>query len=103
MNRQSRTAIALLLGSLAAATALQAQAADIVVENYSSQAIYPYFRSNCWNPAVSTAHPREWVSFGGINMGSDMDVPTYRLRITDVPELTTVTPAGDSHRDRDDD
>jgi hypothetical protein len=36
-------------------------------------------------------------------MGSDMDVPTYRLRITDVPELTSVTPAGDSHRDRDDD
>jgi hypothetical protein len=148
MNRQSRTAIATLLGTLAAATALQAQAADITVTNSSSQLTHPYFRSNCWNPAFTTAKPHEWVFFGGIGPRSqftwpqfellldpscrhpivsytyaldgeaapkghgmrertatlffDETVPVYQLQITDVPELTSVTPARDSHRDRDD-
>ena len=149
MNRKSRTAIATLLGSLAAAAALQAQAGDIIVTNSSSQLIHPYFRSNCWNPAFLTVKPREWVFFGGIGPRSqfnwdhfqllldpncrhpivrytyaldgeapptghgmrqrstmlffDLSVPVYALQITDVPELTSVTPARESDRDGDND
>ena len=149
MNRKSRIAIATLLGSLAAATAFQAQAGDIVVTNSSSQLIHPYFRSNCWKPSFLTAKPGDWVFFGGIGARSqfnwdhfqvlldpacrhpivrytyaldgeaaptghgirertttiffDESVPVYTLQITDVPELTSVTPAGETDRDGNDD
>jgi hypothetical protein len=149
MKRKSRTAIALLLGSLAAAMALQAQAADMLAVNSSSQRIHPFFRSNCWNADMQPAKANEWVFFGGIAPRSqftwdhfevlldpncrhpivsytyaldgeadpkghgmrertvtlffDEAVPVYQLQVTDVPELTSVTPARESHRDRDDD
>jgi hypothetical protein len=150
MSAKSRTAIATLLGSLVAATALQAQAGGILVVNSSSlQVIHPYFRSNCWNPALFTAKPGDWVFFGGIGPRSqfgwddfdrfidprckhpivrytyvldneapptghglrertttlffDLTVPRYVLEVTDVPELTSVTPARESDRDGDDD
>jgi hypothetical protein len=148
MNARSRNTIATLLGSLAAAAALQAQAADITVVNWSVQETHPYFRSNCWNPAFNSAKADEWVDFGTIRgfqqftwpafeqlldprckhpivrysytldgedaptghgmrertatLFFDATVPVYTLTITEVPELTSVTPARDMDRDDND-
>lgn len=77
MNTKSRIAMLTLLGSLAAGAALTAQAADITVVNTSSTSIHPYFRSNCWNPAIASARPNEWVFFGAIGAHSQFTWPAF--------------------------
>jgi len=137
-----------LLAAMTSLAALSAQAADITLLNPSSSLIHPYFRSNCWDPSISTAKPNEWVFFGGVLSHSqftwpafetllrpgckrpdvsftfaldgeaaptghgnrerttrlefDATVPVYTLTVTDVPELTSVTPKGYRDDDNDD-
>ena len=60
-----RTAVA-LAASLALTAGSAFAAGDIRVINSSSRLIHPYFKSNCWNPAILGTSPGEWVFFGGI-------------------------------------
>ena len=69
MSTLKRTAIALAAAlSLNAASALAI--GDIRLQNGSSQIVHPYFKSNCWDPAFTSAGPGEWVFFGGVLGGT---------------------------------
>src|ERR1700754_4397423 len=50
-------------------TALDAAATDVALVNHDGNTIHPWFRSNCWNPALITiTDPATgWVFFGGVN------------------------------------
>ena len=64
LKHASLAALATL--AFAAASALAAPG-DLTVSNSGSQAIHPYFKSNCWNKALfPDAKANEWVFFGGI-------------------------------------
>ena len=65
MSRTKRLALALCATLTLAAGAAQATG-DIRVVNGSSRIIHPYFKSNCWSPAIIDAQPGTWVFFGGI-------------------------------------
>ena len=61
-----RISLATVAALALTAGAAQAAPSDIIVTNSSSVGIHPYFKSNCWNPAVAPQGAGEWVYFGYI-------------------------------------
>ena len=77
-SRKLRIVLLATLGFLGAG-AIEAQAADITVLDQTSYLIHPYYRSNCWDPAFSSAKAKDWVFFGGIGANSQFTWPQFEL------------------------
>lgn len=61
-----RTCLAAAAALALAAGAAQAAPSDLIVINDSSVGIHPYYKSNCWNPAIVPQGASEWIYFGFI-------------------------------------
>ena len=78
MSRTNRLALA-VAASLALAAGSAHAIGDITIVNGSSSVIHPYFKTNCWNPAVLPQGADEWVFFGGIVPGTSFDWNDFYL------------------------
>lgn len=78
MSRTNRLALAIAATLTLAAGSARATG-DIVIANGSSSFIHPYFKTNCWSPAILPQGADEWVNFGTIVPGTSFNWNDFYL------------------------